>query len=286
MTDTITGADSFPNRVDDGLYGPDSVSWKLFNDPSAQLGMVCAVLLQALNPSMMRLFDKVSNNNQDPAGRAARTGQFVLTTVFADTPRAEAAGATVRKLHRIAKWTDPQTGDVLEADNPLWLAWTHNSIVWGVLRAAEVWGPKLSVAEQDQFVTEQHKSAVLVGIDPASLPSTKAALDTYLDAQRDWLALSYAAAETSSVLRKPSLRGNPLKTVPAVILNDGLISLLPSWGFTLYGISGRPMNLRLAQRAVGAMLATARKAKPYDTVLRETLAEVDAHPYTLSRSKS
>lgn len=284
-TSGISGPEDFPDRQDQGLFGPGSVSWRVFLDPSAQLGMVCAVLMQALNPGMMRLFDHASNNAADPAGRAERTGRYVLTTVFGDRAHAEAAGAAVRRLHSLVRWTDPKTGDVLAADTPEWLEWTHNCIVWGVLRAAATYGPRLSAQEQDQFVVEQHRCAELVGIDPERLVSAKADLDAYVEAQQEWMALTLPAAEAVANLRKPSLKGNPLAVLQSVVVQDGIVALLPSWGYTLYGIEGRPLNLQLATRATGLLLAAARRSKPYQRQLRDTLAQVEAHPYRRLRGE-
>lgn len=262
------------------------MSWRVFLDPSAQLGLVCAVLMQALNPNMMRLFEHASNNAADSAGRARRTGQYVLTTIFGDRAHAEAAGAAVRRLHSLVRWTDPKTGEVLAADNAGWLEWTHSCIVWGVLRASDTYGPTLTAAEQDQLVVEQHRAAELVGLDAEGLASTRADLDIYVEAQCEWLALTLPAAEAVSGLRKPSLRGNPLMVLQNVIVQDGIAALLPSWGYTLYGIEGRPINLHLATRATGLMLAVARRSKPYERQLRDTLAQVEEHPYRRLRAAS
>lgn len=277
--------DDFPGRQDDGLFGPSSVSWRVFLDPSAQLGLVCAVLMQALHPNMMRLFDHMSNNAADPAGRAQRTGRYVLTTIFGDRAHAEAAGASVRRLHSAVRWTDPKTGDVLAADTPAWLEWTHSCIVWGVLQAAATYGPRLTIDEQDQFVVEQHRAAELVGLDPGRLVSTKPDLDAYVEEQREWLALTLPAAEAVANLRKPSLRGNPLAVLQSVIVQDGIAALLPPWGYTLYGIEGRPLSLQLATRATGLLLVAARRSKPYARQLHETLVQVEAHPYRRLRDE-
>lgn len=143
-------------RQDDGLFGPDSVTWRLFTDPASTLGAVCGVLLQSLNPDMMTLFSKVSDNYGDPVGRAARTVKYLDTTIFGDTAHALAAGEAVRRMHRHAQWTDERTGRTLIADDPDWLAWTYNTLVWGILRSSELYGPSLTAAERDRFVTEQH----------------------------------------------------------------------------------------------------------------------------------
>ncbi len=138
-------------------------------------------------------------------------------------------------------------------------------------------------AEQDRLIAEQFRLAELVGLDPATLPSTRAALDRYIGEQKSWLAMTLPAAESTTSLRRPKLRGNPLKVIPGLFLQDGILALLPDWGRKLYGIDGRAMTLRLAQTVTRGMLAAARRSKSCDQVLRETLAEAEAHPYARAK---
>ncbi|MDO9486604.1 MAG: oxygenase MpaB family protein [Actinomycetota bacterium] len=280
----LIGPESFPGRLDDGLFGPHSLTWRVYADPSAQIGMVAAVLMQALNPNMMRLFTEVSANSRDAAGRAARTGQYILTTVFADSAHAEAAGAMVRRQHAHAKWTDPTTGETLEAEKPAWLAWTHNCLIWGVLRACDAFGPALTTAEQDQLVVEQLVSARLVGLNPDDLPATRAALDAYIDEQKDWMAMTLPAAESTASLRRPKLWGNPVTIIPGLFIQDAIIALLPQWAQMLYGLDSRHMHPRLATAGTRAALNAARRSKSYEQVLRESLTEAQAHPYARVKS--
>jgi hypothetical protein len=84
-------------------------------------------------------------------------------------------------------------------------------------------------------------------------------------------------------LRRPKLWGNPFKVIPALFLQDGILALLPEWARKLYGIDRRAVSLRLARTVTCGMLAAARRSKSYDQVLRETLAEAEAHPYGRSR---
>lgn len=272
-------------REDDGYYGPDSVSWKLFADPSAKLGGVAAILMQALNPQMMRLFDAASGYATDMAGRAERTGRYIDTTIFGDKAHAEAAGASVRRMHSASKWTDPQTGIEYAADTQPWLEWTHNTVTWGVLRAADEFGPALTPAEQDRFVSEQHIAARLAGVETEGLAATRAELDSYMDEQRSWMALTLPAAELAKNLRRPGLRGNPLKVWTGIVIQDGILWLLPEWARELYGIEGRPMNLRAAASTTRKMIATARRSAGYDQIITEITDRVDTHPYRKVRSK-
>ncbi len=276
-TSTETGGDA-------GYFGPDSISWRLFSDPSSQLGGVAAILLQSLNPQMMRLFEGTSGYSTDIEGRGERTGRYIDTTVFGDRDHADAAGAAVQRLHAASVWTDPHTGQELRADTQEWLAWTHNCIVYGVLRAADAFGPTLTVAEQDRFVVEQHEAARIVGIEGGELlPGSREELDRYIDDNKDWMALTLPAAENTRAMRKPTLSGNPVKVWAAVNIQDGILSLLPDWALLLFGIEGRPMNLRAAARVTRRLIASARAGRSSEDLISEVVARVQTHPYRKAR---
>ena len=272
-----------PERADDGYFGPGSVTWRVYTDPSSKLGGIAALLLQSLNPGMMRLFGQVSASYADPIGRNERTGRWLDTVMFGDRAHADAAAAVVRRMHEHARWTDPQTGEVIAADRPEWLAWTHNTLVWGMLRAAAAFGLELTRDEQNRFIVEQHEAGRLVGIDPATLPSTLVELDTYLNAQQDWLALTLPAANATRNLRKPNLAGNPLTVWTTVIVQDGVLAILPEWALLLHGIEGRPMNLRSARRTTKWLMGVARRKQTPIAVLGEIQSRVEAHPYRTVR---
>lgn len=273
-------------RADDDYFGPDSVSWRVFADPVAKLGGMAALLLQALNPYMMRVFYNATASHGDSAGRDERTGRYFDTVVFGDRAHADAAAAVVRRMHVHAVWTDPQTGQEMRADRPEWLAWTHNTFVYALVSACHAFGVPLTAAERDRFVVEQHAAARLIGIeDEALLPATFADLVVYIDAQKNWMSLTIEAAEVTRGLRKPSLRGNPIGVWSAIIVQDGVLSLLPEWARLLYGIEGRPMNLRAAARTTRRLMALARRSRGYAELVHEAVTRVDDHPYRRVRSR-
>lgn len=271
---------------DNGYFGPDSVSWIVFSDPSSKLGGVSAILLQALNPMMMRLFEKTSGFATDMDGRAERTGRYLDTTIFGDKAHADKAALSVSRMHAHATWTDPQTGEQLRADNHTWLVWTHNTLIYGLLRAADEFGPLLTPAQQDTFVVEQHKAAEFVGIDSTTLASTRAELDAYIDEQKDWMALTLPAAEISRGLRKPSFKGKPLAVIAGIIVQDGILHLLPAWARELYGIEGRPMNLLSAAKTTKRFIAGARNKTSRAELISEVTERVKTHPYRKIRQAS
>ncbi|GAA1316971.1 oxygenase MpaB family protein [Leucobacter albus] len=271
-------------RSDDGYFGPDSVSWRVFADPATKLGGVAAVLLQSLNPMMMRLFAETSDYATDIEGRGERTGLYLDTLVYGDRLHADAAAEAVNRLHANSVWTDPKTGQTLRADNEEWLAWTHNCLIYGLLRAADSFGLELTAAEQNRFIVEQHAAATLVGIEaPEYLPSTRAELDDYIDDNRHWMALTLPAAEISRSLRKPSLAGNPVTTWITVNVQDGILSLLPDWALLLFGIEGRPMNLSAAAKTTRRIIDSARKNSSTADIIAEVTSRVETHPYRKAR---
>ncbi|MFA5607458.1 MAG: oxygenase MpaB family protein [Leucobacter sp.] len=283
---STTAAQSTPSEgaaqtaTDEGYFGPDSVSWRVFSDPSSKLGGFAALLLQSLNPNMMRLFDATSGYAADVEGRSERTGRYLDTTIFGDREHADAAGEAVQRLHAASMWTDPKTGEELRADTQEWLAWTHNALVFGLLRAADEFGPKLTAAEQDRFVLEQHEAARIVGVtEEELLPRTRGELEEYLDDNKSWMSLTLPAAEISRSLRKPALKGNPVKVWLGLNVQDATLGLLPDWALLLFGIEGRPMNMRAATRVTRRLIAQARAGRSAADLISEVTSRVETHPY-------
>ncbi|KDA04799.1 hypothetical protein DC31_04555 [Microbacterium sp. CH12i] len=275
-----------PSHDHDGYFAPDSISWRIFADPVSKLGGMAALLLQALNPYMMRVFYNTTESKSDAGGRDERTGRYFETVIFGDRAHADIASEMVRRLHVNAAWTDPVTGEVLRADKPEWLAWTHNTFVYALLRASNEFGVDITAEEGDRFIVEQHIAARLIGIEDESLlPSNAAELQEYIDAQTHWLALGVEAAEVTRNLRNPALRGNPFKVWTGVIVQDGVLHLLPDWARLLYGIEGRPMNLRKAARTTKHLMAGARKSRTYKQLVDEAVSRVQNHPYRKLRTK-
>ena len=77
-------------KGDPGLFGPDSVSWKVHGDFSSMLiGGISALMLQALHPLALAGVWDHSNFRQDMLGRLRRPSQFISGTTFASRRDAE-----------------------------------------------------------------------------------------------------------------------------------------------------------------------------------------------------
>src|SRR5215469_1352140 len=81
---------------DPGLFGPDSVVWRVHADlPGMLMGGIAALMLQTLHPLAMAGVDQFSDYRRDPIARLNRTARFVSVTSYGSTREAEAAIARV-----------------------------------------------------------------------------------------------------------------------------------------------------------------------------------------------
>ncbi|MEC9088352.1 MAG: oxygenase MpaB family protein, partial [Actinomycetota bacterium] len=94
----LTDTHLYPN--DPGLFGPDSVSWKVMGDVSSFAGGVRALLLQALHPEVAAGVADHSAYKSDPLGRLNRTSLFVTTANYGSMPEVRSAVQMVRKAHQ------------------------------------------------------------------------------------------------------------------------------------------------------------------------------------------
>src|SRR3954463_13578553 len=110
---------------DVGLFGPDSVTWKLHKEPILMLGGLRSLYLQALHPRAVAAVAQNSGYRADPWGRLLRTSDYVGTVVYGSTAEGAAAGSRIRRLHARMRATDPRTGETFRIDEPDLLRWVH-----------------------------------------------------------------------------------------------------------------------------------------------------------------
>ncbi|MGK5679345.1 oxygenase MpaB family protein [Actinoplanes sp. URMC 104] len=263
--------------VDVGLFGPDSVTWKLHEEPILLLGGLRSLYLQALHPRAVAGVAQNSGYRADPWGRLNRTSEYVGTVIYGSTEEVERAASRIRRLHSRMTATDPRTGETFRIDDPDLLRWVHVAEVESFLTTATRAGLKLTPDEVDRYYTEQLKSAELVGLDPATVPATAAEVDAYYEAMQPELSLTKESAETAFFLTvppAPDFFGNRalrlgLTLGPARWAYFGIagtaIALLPPWARRLYGGLGwrtTDVTADLSVRGMRLLLATALNTLP------------------------
>ncbi|WP_035857504.1 oxygenase MpaB family protein [Cryptosporangium arvum] len=253
-----------------GLYGPESVTWRIHADPSFAVGGLRALLLQALHPVAMAGVSANSGYRDDPWGRLQRTTEYVAVTTFGTAAEAEEAASKVRRVHRRLTAVDPDSGEVYRVDDPSLLLWVHCCEVDSFLHAARRGGLRLSDAEADRYVAEQVRQARLIGLTD-EVPRTTAELAAYFAEVRPLLRATGPAYEGLRLVSVPPMRWWVRWATPAAPSWGALVAmsfgLLPGWAKQLYThlpvLPGSELtataSLRALRTAVLALPATVRE---------------------------
>ena len=244
---------------DPGLYGPDSVTWRVHADPSMALAGLRALLLQAVHPLAMSGVEQHSDFRNDPWGRLFRTADYVAVTTYGTTEQAGRAGAKVRGVHRRLAGIEPESGTTYRVDDPELLRWVHCVEVESFLSTALRCGMRLSRADQDRYYDEQTTGAALVGLDSASVPGSVSQMAAYLRDMQSELRLTEAARRSVRFILWPPMPALVRLGTPArpawVALATAAFAMLPRWARRIYGLPGLPTT-DLAATAAGIAFRT------------------------------
>jgi uncharacterized protein (DUF2236 family) len=239
-----------------GLFGPDSVTWRLHAEPILWMAGFRALLLQALHPRALAGVLQNSNFRADPWGRLIRTARFYGEVVYGPTEVAQRAGAHVRRLHSRMSAVDPATGEPFRVDDPDLLRWVYVTATESFCSTALRGGLALTEDEVERYYDEQRAVAELVGLDPATVPATPADIEAYYDRMRPELRGDDDARATARFLAMPTfpwrLGWTPVRPLWIGVAAYGF-SLLPPWARRLYGLPNLPatdLTATVASRAL------------------------------------
>ncbi|MFW2149807.1 oxygenase MpaB family protein [Acinetobacter gyllenbergii] len=140
---------------DFGLFGPDSITWKVWSHPAAFVGLTRSFYIEVLGSmdAAAALADRATYKS-DPVGRLSRTMSYFLTVIFGDTETVKKANNRLFKLHSHIKGNVPLTGKHYSAHDPLLVVGTH-LITWhSVYYAYEKLVGKLPIEEEQQYFKE------------------------------------------------------------------------------------------------------------------------------------
>lgn len=279
------GIEAGPHTADDGLFGPDSVTWRVVAHPSIALAGTGAAMIQMLYPPVMHVIDQSSSVREKPELRAQRTGDYMATITFGDVATAERAGEVLRRIHRTRKAVDPTTGRELHADDPELLKWVHESLTWTMLRSYERYGPGLTPAERDRFVAEQRIAARLVGCDPDAVAGTVAELDAAMAAIEPKLAFSQPCRWFRDLVVAPGFPITPGQAVKR-LATQAAIHLMSPVHRELYGFRTSRLGELATTRLTRLLLAAAELRLPFDAAIPHAREYVDAHAFGASRRRA
>jgi uncharacterized protein (DUF2236 family) len=199
-----------------GLYGPDSMMWRIGRCHAASmLGSGRALLLQVAHPWVTQGVDHHSRTRTDPIGRARRTFINVLSITFGSLEQALAAAERVHNVHKHIRGALQYSaggygqGEEYRANEVSALIWVHATLWDSAMHMYELVVEPVSAADKDRYYEETKLFALLFGIPEHALPPD---WDSFLEYNRrmwesDQLAVTPAALNLTKFLFKPLFPG-------------------------------------------------------------------------------
>ena len=250
------------SRVDVGIYGPDSVNWRVNREQIMLLGGGRALLLQLAHPMVAAGVSQHSDFAADPMKRLRRTLDATLAIVFGTTDEAERAAAQVRAVHNSVRGTLTEdvgrykAGTPYEANNPDYLRWVGATLLDTSIKVYELMCEPLSKADLDRFYEESKLFVRMLGVPDDYVASTIEDFREYFDSmlEGDEIGVGEVGRKLAHDVLHPKLRFVP----PPVFGALGIVTtgLLPESVRKRFGLPWSPAR----ERAYRAQLRVARIA--------------------------
>ncbi|RJT42961.1 DUF2236 domain-containing protein [Rahnella woolbedingensis] len=265
----LGGIDFEKPAGDPGLFGPDSITWRIHGDFSSMLcGGVSALLLQMLHPLALAGVWDHSSFREDMLGRLRRTSQFISATTFAPVNDANALIEKVKSIHLRVTGTDAY-GTPYAASDPDLLVWVHVAEAYSFLQShLRYRNPSLSLSDQNRYYQEFARVAESLGA--VNVPASVAAVEDYLQAMRSQLRCDERTREVVRLLQNAPAPSRLAKPVGSLMISAG-IELLPDWAAAQLGISfsaPKRRRIRFATRRIAAVLRWAVRNGSWHRAMR------------------
>lgn len=215
---------------DPGLFGPDSVTWRIHADfPGMLAGGLCALMLQTLHPRALAGVWDHSNFREDLVGRLRRTTAFVGGSTYAPRLEADKMIARVRTIHAQVRGI---TADGLPyaADDPELLTWVHVTECHGFLQGYRRYCRPVPTPLADRYYAEVARIADALGA--REVPASEAEIDAYLQRIQPQLRCDARSREVLAVLGAIRLPVPMAGASRSLFLGAGA-ALLPEWALDL-----------------------------------------------------
>ena len=245
-------------RSNDGLFGPNSVAWKVHGDVATMMvGGVAALLMQMLHPAVLAGVWDHSNFRDDMHGRLRRTARFIALTTYGSRSEAERAIERVRMVHRDVTGRLPE-GTPYAANDPTLLSWVHVTETYCFLEAWKRYAePGMPLAEQDRYFAEMREIALRVGCQ--SVPESYNETIAFMRDRRGELDASDRTREIVALLLNPPIQNltyMPLQRMSA----QAAVDLLPRWARRMHDLSSSKLSRPIVRGGTAGVASLLRWA--------------------------
>jgi uncharacterized protein (DUF2236 family) len=167
---------------DPGLFGPQSVVWKVHAHFSAMMvGGLSSLMIQALHPRALAAVWDHSNFRHQLKARLGRTAMFVAATTYGGVELANQHIQRVNAIHAKIRGID-LNGQAYCANEPHLIRWVHLVETISFLTAYQHLSLRpLSSADCDRYIVEMNKVGEMLGANnlPLTFMDAKTAMQQY-----------------------------------------------------------------------------------------------------------
>jgi uncharacterized protein (DUF2236 family) len=257
---------------DRGLFGPESVAWKVHADfISMMIGGISSLVMQALHPKALAGVWDHSSFREDLKGRLGRTAFFIAATTYGSNEMANHAIDRVNQIHQKVTGFD-EFNEPYRADDPQLLAWVHLTETRSFMSSYESYrSESLNAHAKDQYFLEMKMLGERLGaIDlPDSYSGTEHAIRQYIP------QLHYGDRAKSIIGMLDNFPSNlSAKPFVKMISRAGFLNL-PDWVYPIINRSQPSRLERLAMSSAIRLMAIPVREALKDGVAAHSLRRVN-----------
>jgi uncharacterized protein (DUF2236 family) len=159
-----------------GIFGPQSMSWKINRESVLFLGAARAALMQLAHPWVATALEQHSSLMTQPIARFQSTFRIVFAMVFGSLDQAVAAARHLYTVHTYIRGEMSEDvaayrcGSVYEANEIAALRWVYATLVGSAVLAYECVMAPLTATELAAYFAESKTLAALFGLPASELP--------------------------------------------------------------------------------------------------------------------
>lgn len=244
-----------------GIFGPETVTWRIHSDPLIGLATLRSLALRSLHPEGLTSIFATARRVDDPWDRLTWASRHLGVITFGSSAEAAIASARMRAVLMQVQGVTAN-GNEYRGDDPDLLLWLHCCQVASLIEVTRRGGLELSDDEHETYIREQLRMAALWGLEPDQVPSTRNDLTRYFRSVRPRLRMtSTARAFIGAIVAPalPELMALTQRNRPSWAPVAGLaFPALPGWARRLYSSPPSSGPAALSQSATTVALHTLR----------------------------
>ena len=235
-----------------GLFGPDSMAWRVDREVLILGGGTCALLMQLAHPAVAAGVEQHSDFRADPFARLRRTLTASFDVVFGDAGRADRAIARMNAIHGVVRGAVPESGVEYFARDPQLLLWVHATLIDTALRVYDRYVSPLTDAEAQRYYAESAQIAFRLGVPDELMPASFGEL-------RNWMAGLITSGEVAVSPTARALAPSvlyPTRFPPRIAWDAAHLvsmSVMPSSLRDQYRLTWSPARERAMRRVSGVV---------------------------------